>query len=67
MCFVMCVYVRERFCNTYCTYIFCVIFVYFYCFVVILLFCVVTFVCTNVGLLPPAETPIAVSSSDFVL
>ena len=50
---------------------FCVLFVYlsllfysyfvlrFLCFVVVL--CIFIFVCTNVGLLPPGETPIAVS------
>ena len=37
---------------------------YLFCFVVILLFCVIfIFVCTNVGLLPPGESAIAVSSS----
>jgi hypothetical protein len=52
---------------------------YFYCFVVVLLFCVFyvlylfccysflctfIFVCTSVGLLPPCESPIAVSNSN---
>jgi hypothetical protein len=55
------------FCNTY---IYCVLFVYlsllfcsyfvlrFLCFVVM---CIFIFVCTSVGLLPPGESPIAVS------
>ena len=60
------------FCNTY---IYCVLFVYLsllccsyfvvLCFVVffvvIVVLCIFIFVCTNVGLLPPGETPIAVS------
>ena len=33
---------------------------YLYCFVVL---CIFIFVCTSVGLLPPGESPIAVSSS----
>jgi hypothetical protein len=50
---------------------------YLYCFVVILLFCVIfmfsscfvvlcifIFVCTSVGLLPPGESPIAVSNNN---
>jgi hypothetical protein len=32
-------------------------------FVVIVLLCIFIFVCTSVGLLPPGESPIAVSSS----
>jgi hypothetical protein len=49
--FVICVCVN--YCNMYCTYIFCVLFVYFYCFV-----------CTNVGLLPLGESPIAVNNNN---
>jgi hypothetical protein len=63
-------------CNMYIltSSVFCLCF-YLYCFVVILLFCVIlmfcscfvvlcifSFVCTSVGLLPPDERPIAVSS-----
>ena len=33
----------------------------FLCFVVVL--CIFIFVCTSVGLLPPGESPVAVSSS----
>ena len=40
----------------FCTYLY---------YVVVLLFCVIfIFVCTSVGLLPPGESPIAVSSNN---
>ena len=41
----------------FCALFFCVVFI----FVVLCCFCFI--VCTSVGLLPPAENPIAVSSS----
>jgi hypothetical protein len=61
ICFVMCVCVC--FCNTD---IFCVLFVYLsllFCSYFVVL-CIFIFVCTNVGLLPPGESPIAVSNNN---
>jgi hypothetical protein len=34
------------------------------CFVVIVVLCIFIFVCTSVGLLPPGESPIAVSNNN---
>jgi hypothetical protein len=34
------------------------------CFVVIVILCIFIFVCTSVGLLPPGESPIAVSNNN---
>jgi hypothetical protein len=63
VCVCVCVCVRERererdnFCNMYCTYILCAPFVYLF-----LLFCAIfIFVCISVGLLPPGESPTALS------
>jgi hypothetical protein len=68
----MCVCVCVCFCNTY---IYCVLFVYLsllfcsyfvvLCFVVIVVLCIFIFVCTSVELLPPGESPIAVSNNYF--
>ena len=74
MCSVICV----CFCNIYvltfsvfclCTYLytfvllllFCVILMFCSCFVVL---CIFIFVCTSVGLLPPGESPIAISNNN---
>ena len=60
LCFVICVCVFVI-----CIYIFCVLFVYLsllFCSYFVVL-CIFIFVCTSVGLLPPGESPIAVSSS----
>jgi hypothetical protein len=49
----------------YCTYIFCVLFVYLlllFCSYFVILCYVYSFVCTSVGLLPLGESPIAVRS-----
>jgi hypothetical protein len=61
------------FCNTFtvfclCTYLYCFVVILFFlfcsCFVVIVVLCIFIFVCTSVGLLPPGESPIAVSNND---
>jgi hypothetical protein len=78
MCLVICVsvfvirtYIRTFSVFCLCTYLccfvvillFCVILMFCICFVVIVVLCIFIFVCTNVELLPPGESPIAVSSS----
>jgi hypothetical protein len=72
ICFVICVCVCF-FCNTFtvfclCTYLYCfvviLLFYVFLCFVVIVVLCIFNFVCTSVGLLPPGESPIAVSNNN---
>jgi hypothetical protein len=49
----------------YLSLLFCSYFVVFFMFcigfVVIVILCIFIFVCTSVGLLPPGESPIAVS------
>ena len=44
--------------------LFCVFFMFCSCFVVIVVLCIFIFVCTSVGLLPPGESPIAVSNNN---
>jgi uncharacterized membrane protein len=65
-----------RFCNTYicvlfvylsslfCTYFVFCFFMFCSCFVVIVVLCIFMFVCTSVGLLPPGESPTAVSNNN---
>ena len=38
----------------------------FLCFVLIFVLCIFIFVCTSVGLLPPGESPIAVSNNNNI-
>jgi hypothetical protein len=67
------------FCNTY---IYCVLFVYlsllfcgyfvvlcflFCSFFVVIVLCIFIFVCTSVGLLPPGESPVAVSDYNIIV
>jgi hypothetical protein len=55
------VYLSLLFCSYFvvlCFYIFCSF------FVVIVVLCIFTFVCTSVGLLPPGESPNAVSNNN---
>jgi hypothetical protein len=55
---------RVSFCDMYCTYIYCVLFVYllrFFCSYFAVLCYFLRFVCTSMGLLRPDESPIAVS------
>jgi hypothetical protein len=55
------VYLSLFFCSYFvvlCFFMFCS------CFVVILVLCIFIFVCTSVGLLPPGESPIAVSNNN---
>ena len=62
----MYIFTLSVFCLCTCLYcfvvflLFFVILMFYSCFVV---FCIFIFVCTSVGLLPPGESPIAVSSS----
>jgi hypothetical protein len=65
ICFVICV------CFFYNAYIYCVLFVYLFLlfcsyFVVIVVLHIFIFVCTSVGLLPPGESPIAVSNNNNI-
>jgi hypothetical protein len=64
-------YVCVCFCNMYlltfsvfclCTYLYCFLF-FLFCSCSCFVLCIFIFVCTSVGLLPPGESPIAVSSS----
>jgi hypothetical protein len=54
------------FCNMYVlTFsVFCLC-TYLYCFVFFYVLCIFIFVCTSVGLLPPGESPIAVSNNNI--
>jgi hypothetical protein len=66
-CVHVCVKERESFCNMYCTYIFCVLFVYLgllFCSYFVVLCYFYCFVCTSVGLLPQGVSPIAVSNNN---
>jgi hypothetical protein len=69
--FVICMYVLtfSVFCS--CSYLYSFVFIFCFalfkfciCFVVIVVLCIFIFVCTSVGLLPPGESPIAVSSNN---
>ena len=71
-CLVICVCVC--FCNTYIycvlsvylSLLFCSYFVVLCFFIFVLVLCIFIFVCTSVGLLPPGESPIAVSNNNNV-
>jgi hypothetical protein len=60
------------FCNTFtvfclCTYLYCFVVIllfYVFCFVVIVVLFIFIFVCTSGGLLPPGESPIALSNNN---
>jgi hypothetical protein len=80
MCFVICVCVFVILTFTVfclCTYLYCFVVILLFCvilmfcsyscFVVIVVLCIFIFVCTSVGLLPPGESPIAVSNNIYYI